>query len=234
MVSPDRELFGIKVRQQSKTEFLNLSDLQNAYNVAAQSYGWSNRRLVTDVLGTKENSERIYYILNKQGLINMDISMFIEEVEINGMPSTLKRYSVYKTTGARHTKTTWCNPYIWVLVAMELNPMLYAETVSWLTDGLLISRIEAGNFYKAFAIAVANLANPDYSKIAKALNHVVFGKHETAIRNFATREQLKELASLESKLAFAIDMGYIGSQEELLVELRRVWNKKYNRKFLEA
>jgi len=29
-------------------------------------------------------------------------------------------------------------------------------------------------------------------------------------------------------MAFAIDMGYIKSYDELLTELRKIWNKKYN------
>ena len=47
-------------------------------------------------------------------------------------------------------RSTWCNPYLWVLVAMEMNPELYAKVVVWLTDKLIINRIEAGNFYKGF------------------------------------------------------------------------------------
>lgn len=234
MNSPDRELFGIRVRQQSKTEFLNLSDLQNAYNIAAEDYGWAATRTVSDVLSTNANAERIYYLLKNQDSINMTFVQFIEEVEKNGMPSTLKRYGVYKTTGARHTKTTWCDPYIWVLVAMELNPMLYAKTVVWLTDGLLINRIEAGNFYKGFSAAISTFNNPDYSKIAMALNFVVFGRHETGIRNQATRTELKELASLEEKMAFAIEMGYIVNQDQLLHELKKMLNIKFNKKFIES
>jgi len=68
----------------------------------------------------------------------------------------------------------------------------------------------------------------DYMTLAKALNHIVFGKHEAGIRNTGTKEQLKELCSLEEKMAFAIDMNYITSFEMLLKELRLLWSIKYN------
>jgi len=145
--------------------------------------------------------------------------------EKQGFANTLKSLGVYKTTGARHTKTTWCNPYIWVLVAMELNPMLYAETVMWLSDKLLVNRIEAGNFYKELGSAISKW-NPDYSKIAKALNYIVFGRHEAGIRNSASQEQLKKLTDIESKMAFAINMGYIKNESELINALRKIYNEK--------
>jgi hypothetical protein len=43
MNSPDRELFGIKIRQETKTNFLNLSDLQEAYTRARIQNGWSDK-----------------------------------------------------------------------------------------------------------------------------------------------------------------------------------------------
>lgn len=233
MESPDRELFGVKIRQQSKTGFLNLSDLQQMYNIAAEKHGWARSRTVAEILSYTQNAERIYYLLENQGVIKAGFPAFMEEVGKNGIANTLKRYGAYQTTGARHTKTTWCNPYIWVLVAMEMNPMLYAQTVVWLTDGLLINRIEAGNFYRSLSAQLARLPQADYVRIARALNFIVFGRHETGIRQMATKDQLKELAVLEEKMAFAMEMGYISSQEHLLAELRRMWTMKYNRKFLE-
>lgn len=106
--------------------------------------------------------------------------------------------------------------------------MLYAQTVIWLTDGLLLNRIEAGNMYRGLSAAVARFAKPDYAGIARALNLLVFGKHEAGIRDTGTVAQLKELSSLEENMAFSIGMGFINSQEQLLEALRRVWQQKFN------
>ena len=40
MISEDRKLFGIKIRQETKTGFLNLSDLMQAYENQRQQYSY--------------------------------------------------------------------------------------------------------------------------------------------------------------------------------------------------
>ena len=126
----------------------------------------------------------------------------------------------------RKKRSTYCNPYIWVLIAMEMNPVLYAEVVTWLTDKLIINRIEAGDMYKDLSKAVAKFPNTDYGNLAKALNHTVFGRHEVGIRNTGTEQQLKELHKIESNLAFSIDAGFIRSFSDLMAHIRKIWIKK--------
>lgn len=229
--SEDRILYGTTIKQETKTGFLNLSDLQKAYDQEAFKNGWSIKR-IENVLASKDNHERIYYILEKQGVINTGIHVFMEMVQDETPTKLLKKLKAYKTTGARQTKTSWCNPYIWVLIALEMNPKFYAEVVTWLTDSLIINRIEAGNFYRALSASISKF-NPNgnqYKELAKALNYVVFNRHETAIRDTANSKQLKELEDLEKKMSFAIDMGYIKSFDVLLEELRKVWRSKYNQR----
>lgn len=230
MVSTDRNLFGITIRQETKTSFLNLSDLQEAYTHARVLNGWSNKNY-KDLLITKTNIERIYYLLEKQGLIKGSFLAFMEEYESEGYTKTLKKYGAYRTTGRGADKTVYCNAYLWVLLAMEMNPELYAMVIFWLTDKLILNRIEAGAFYKELSGAIYKW-NPDYSVIAKWLNHIIFGKHESGIRNTATQEQLKELRDLEAKLAFAITMGYIANEQSLIIELKKIYKTKYGKELV--
>jgi hypothetical protein len=225
LISQSRDLFGITVRQETKTGFLNLSDLQDAYDNAKAVHGWSEKR-VNEIISYSDNRERIFYILEKQGFIKTSLNVFIEQVKEKGITKVLKSIRAYKTTGARANKSVVCNPYIWVLVAMEMNPMLYAEVVTWLTDKLIINRIEAGDMYKDLSKAVAKFNNTDYSNLAKAINYIVFGRHEAGIRNTGTEEQLKELRTIESNLAFSIDAGFIKSFPELMNHIRNMWTKK--------
>ena len=230
--SEDRELFGIAIRQQTKTGFLNLSDLQDSYDQERFKKGWSKKR-VTDLLNynhSKSNTERIYYILKEQKFINVNLNDFIGTVEKQGLTKTLKQLKVYKTTGARQTKTTWANPYVWLLVALEMHPEIYAKTVIWLTDKLIINRIEAGNFYKELTGAISKFKDVDYIRMAKGLNYVIFGRHETGIRNFANEKELKDLHLLESQFAFAINQGYIKTFDEFIYELQKFYRKKLNKK----
>jgi len=233
MSTNDRELSGVVIKQETKTGFLNLSDLQEAYTVARVKNGWAEKR-TDQILASKQNTERIYYVLKEQGVINVEFHPFIELVEKQGIAKVLKTFGVYKTTGARHTKTTWCHDSIWILLSLELSPIFYAKTVLWLKDELIKNRIEAGNFCIALNSSIQKF-HPNgnqYMTLAKALNHIVFGKHENGIRNTGTKEQLKQLASIEEKLAFSIDMGYIKSFDMLLEELRKIYQRGQNPKHL--
>lgn len=211
--SPDRELFGVKIRQESKTQMLNLSDLQEAYTIARVQNGWSDRR-IDHILCYEDNLERIFYILIEQNIINVSLHTFKESCKNIGTLKYLKQLGVYKTTGARQTKTTWCNPYIWVLVAMELNPMLYARVVMWLGDKLCLNRIEAGNFCselnrELYHITDQDITKVDFIRISVALNKKIFGRHETGIRNSGSKEELQKLGELERNVAFAIKHGFV-------------------------
>lgn len=213
--SPSRDLFGINIRQETKTGFLSLSDLQEAYTRARIVNNWSNKE-VQQIIQQKENFERVYYILFETKVINLDFNRFMKNAEDIGILKYLKQLNVYKTTGRASNKATWCNQYIWALIAMELNPMLFAKVTIWLTDKLITNRIEAGNFYKGLSRAITKFKDVDYIKLAKALNYKIFGRHETGIRNLATKEELEKLYQLESNLTFAIDMGFLKTFEECL------------------
>ena len=117
------------------------------------------------------------------------------------------------------------------MVAMELNPIFKAEVIGWLTDSLILNRIEAGQFYKELTSSMAKFDNVDYIKVAKGLNHCIFNKHETGLRNTASKDQLKELERLEAKLAYAIDAGFIKNFKQLLDELRNEWKRRNSPKF---
>jgi hypothetical protein len=188
--------------------------------VARVKNGWTDKR-IDHILNYKENSERIFYLLKERDLVNVSLLTFMENIENIGFLKYLKQLEVYKTTGRGENKTTWCDPYIWVLVALELSPVLYAKVVIFLTDKLIINRIEAGNFYKGLSRAITKFHDVDYIKLARALNYKIFGKHETGIRNNATKEELEKLYQLESNLTFSIDMSFINSFDEVINTLNK-------------
>lgn len=213
----DRELFGVIIRQQTNGKMLSLTDLQEAYVHARVQNGWRDKR-ISDILNYTENAERIFYLLQEQKLLSdkSDLTRFYEDVKEKGMTKVLKQLGVYKTTGRGETKQTLCNPYIWVLVAMELNPQLYAKVVTWLTDRLILNRIEAGNFYKSLSAALYKIPEPNYPEIAKALNTKIFGKHETGIRNKGSQKQLSELARIEDNIAYCINQGFYKTNDDVV------------------
>jgi hypothetical protein len=214
--STDRELFGITIRQNTKEHFLSVTDLQKAYETARWQYGWSEQTIY-NIMQTEAFKERVYYLLENKGVIKTGFTGFIEMVEREGIAKTLKGLGVYKTTGARQNKQVMADPYIWVLLAMELNPMIYAKVVIWLTDSLIFNRIEAGSEYMPMNSKIKEVVpNPDYPKYAKAINKKVFGQHQAGMRNLASAKELRAISDIEKQVITAIDMGWIKDEDGLM------------------
>lgn len=211
-----RNLFGVTIRQQTNGEMLSLTDLKEAYIHARVQNGWKDKD-ISNILNYEENSDRIFYILREQKLIpgKTTLEWFYENVKENGMTKVLKDVGAYKTTGRGENKMVVCNPYIWMLVAMELNPMLYAKVVTWVTDKLILNRIEAGDFYNELASALYKLPDTNYPELGKSLNMKIFGKHEPGLRNKGSEKELENLKKLECGLAFGIDNGWIKNMEDV-------------------
>lgn len=233
MKSKDRILFDVVIRQDTKDSFLSLSDLNEAYIRAREINGWSEKHL-DDILKTNSNIERIYYIIREQ-IFNQvdktensrfyenypDYPSFKKVVDKIGLPKVLKQLHLYRMTGRGENRKVMCNPYIWVLVAMEMNPILYAKVVGWITDGLILRRIEASTLNKKLADAIKNkFQNPEYWKINVALNERVYGEHMRGIRNTSKEQGLISLNGLQEVMAYLINHGIINNQEELLQKIK--------------
>lgn len=219
--SVDRELFGTTVRQHTSTEMLSVTDLMKGYEKARYMHGWSVRR-INDVLKYKTFQERLFYTLEELGLIKTTIVVFMEMVEKEGVAKVMKKLGVWKTTGRGENKMVVANPYIWIALALELNPKIYAKVVVWLTDGLIVNRIEAATNYKPMTSAIKEIANkPNYKDIAIAMNERVFGRHEKGIRNTASVEQLSLITKIEESIFQFIKMGAIDSEAGVFALIKR-------------
>jgi hypothetical protein len=215
--STDRNLFGITIKQSTKEQFLSVTDLQKAYETARWQYGWSERR-IESVTQTTEFRERLFYVLESQGFIKTNILVFIEMLNKEGFTRTLKGLGVWKSTGARGNNQVMCNPYIWVLLALEMNPMIYAKVIVWLTDSLIFNRIEAGTEYLPMNIEIKKLIgnSTDYSKYATLINEKVFGQHQKGMRNLASAKELRKIADIEKFIINAIQQGWLKTDTDIV------------------
>ena len=220
--STDRELFGVTIKQDTKSQMLSVTDLQNAYEKARWQHGWSERR-IESVTTQSEFKERLFYILENQGVIKTSILVFMEMIEKEGLTRVMKGLGVWKATGARGNNQVYCDPFVWVLIAMEMNPMIYAKVVIWLTDSLVFNRIEAGSEYMPMNAEIKRvLQNPDYTVFAKAINVRVFGKHLAGMRNLASAKELRKISEIEKTVITAIKNGWIKTENEILKAIETI------------
>jgi hypothetical protein len=220
MKSQDREVFGIKVRQETKNGFMSVTDLQQAYEKARWMHGWSDRSIHT-VLQASGTQEKVYHLLKERNLINLGFPNFTELVESEGLITVMKGLGVWKTTGRGTNRNVVCDPYVWTLLAMELNPMLYAKVIIWLTDSLIFDRMEAGDKFKPMNGAISRLLEkPDYPKYAREINLRVFGEHIQGMRNLASAKELRLISEIENTVTKAIEHGWVKSEEEILKLIR--------------
>lgn len=220
MRSTDREVFGITVRQETKNGFMSVTDLQQAYERARWQHGW-NARQINHILSFENVQLKVYHLLKERNLINVSIVTFTELVENQGLINYLKKLSVWKTTGRGGNRNVVCDPYIWTLLAMELNPMLYAKVIIWLTDSLIFDRMDAGDKFKPMNSAISRaIGNPDYPRYAKEINLRVFGEHITGMRNLASSKELRLVSDIENTVTKAIERGWVKTEEEILKLIR--------------
>lgn len=148
---------------------------------------------------------------------------FIESIEID-----IQETSYVKSKASRGKNAgTWMHPFLFIDFAMWINPKFKLQVIKFVHDQLIEFRHDAADHYKELSAAAVRFNDIDFGKMAKGLNYVAFGRHQKGIRQSATPDQLKELNVLQKQLAFACDMGYITSFENLLEEMRKLFHQRY-------
>lgn len=133
----------------------------------------------------------------------------------------------YLTTRGKANGGTWMHPYLFVKFAMWINPRFEYHVVKFVYDELIKQRHEAGDNYILLSASGVKLKGYNFSEVAVAMQWIVYGKKGKNLRQQATPEQLKELNELQTKLSFAIDMGYIITYDQLINEMKKIWKNKY-------
>ena len=143
-----------------------------------------------------------------------------------------KIFKEVKGKNTAHGKTKgqmWVHPYLFIKFAMWLNPRFEVQVIKFVYDELIKNRHLAGDNYNVLTAALATMPDIDYKKVATAIQWIVFNRTGKNLRQQATQEQLSEISDIESKLAYAIDMGFIKSYDELILTMRKMYNDKYQK-----
>lgn len=134
------------------------------------------------------------------------------------------------TKRGKYNGGTWMNPYLFIKFAMWISPKFEYHVVKFVYDQLIQCRHKAGDNYKKLNSAI-RVFRPDVDQrkeVARAINYIVFKKHERGLRDTATEDQLQRIHELESSYSDFIERGYIRSYKQLMTELRKEYQKEYN------
>ena len=133
------------------------------------------------------------------------------------------------TAHGRSKDQVWMHPYMFIKFAMWINPKFELQVIKFVYDELIKNRHLAGDNYNVLTAALATMPDIDYKKVATAIQWIVFNRTGKNLRQQATQEQLSEISDIESKLAYAINMGFIKSYDELIITMRKMYNDKYQK-----
>lgn len=208
-----RKMGTFDVYQRTQDAYFNATELLKQW-----SKGNEQRKDIGDFFKLEKTKEFIEVLENDLKLNNdnfRDSSKSISYIITKG----------HKAKG--ESNQYWMHPYLFIDFAMWISPKFKLDVIRFVYDQLIQFRHSSGDNYRGLTSSVQRFSNINYSILAKGLNYIVFNRHEENLRQTATQEQLKQLTELQKQLAFSIDMGYIKSFDELINEMRRIWDMKH-------
>jgi hypothetical protein len=197
-----RKMGVFDVHQRTKDGMFNATSLVN------QWVSENKRKDVSDFLSLKSTKQ------------------FISALEVELLCDTGKVVSVTKG-GKNGNQGTWMTPLLFIDFAMWLNPTFKVKVLKFVYDELIKQRNDAGDGYVKLSASGVKLQGYDFVEVAKAIQWIVYNTTGKELRQSSNQEQLTEINDIQTKLSFAIDMGYIKNYEQLVIELRKMYKIKY-------
>jgi len=194
-----RKFFNGEIRQNSKTGFFSATDLVKEGNIWRAQNGLSSFKM----------SEW----LRQKGTLD-----FITELERDGEKA--------KISGRGRGSSTWVHPYLFIDMALAINPKLKVEVYKWIYDELLKFRNTSGDSYKKMTGALY-LAMSNKSKFKETVQYFAFTiRKECGVNNWqeATEQQLELRDKIHEYIALFSDI--IREEKNLLnVSIKRAKEK---------
>lgn len=110
---------------------------------------------------------------------------------------------------------TWMHPFLFIDFAMWINPEFKYDVIKFVYDELIKYRVDAGIEYKEVGRVISSIVDKSFiatamSNVSKAINHIVFGGHESGIRNKQGCEsKMRKLLDIEKNIVMLIDCGFV-------------------------
>ena len=138
-----------------------------------------------------------------------------------------------KGKAGRPKEEVWMHPFLFTKFAMWINPRFEVKVIRFVYDEMIQYRNLAGDAYPKMCAAVCSILPKDVFKqkvkdLAKSLNIIVYGKHESEMRNKVGDEaKIREMYELEQQIAQWIELGFIKNYQELKQALTKVYYQKH-------
>lgn len=202
-----RPMGEFKVEQRTVDGFFNATELLKQWNLHN---------------GTKK--ELKHYFENQSA--NELINTIIERENLNS------RKSAYLSSRGKNGGT-WMHPILFIDFAMWINPSFKYDVIKFVYDEMIKFRNLAGDAYPSMCRAVRSIMpEPIFREkvkdLAKSLNIIVYGKHETEMRNkIGDESKIREMYELERQIAQWINIGLVGNYKQLKAALNKLYYQKY-------
>jgi len=180
-VTMKRQLFGHDISQKSKSEFFSATDLVKAGNK--------------------------WRILN--GLEPFSMSEWLRQKGTKEFISKLEdQFGNVKISGKGRGKHTWVHPYLFIDMALAINPELKIQVYSWLFDKLIEYRNHSGDSYKKMCGALYDNAKNKSSFVNYIKSVADRIKIECGVKDWqtATEDQLKLRDKIHDNISLLSDV----------------------------
>lgn len=176
-----RELFGEQISQKSKTEFFSATDLVKAGNKYRVSNGMD------------------FFNLN-EWLRGKRVKEFIASLE--------SKFGKVKINSRGKNSHTWVHPYLFIDLALAIDPELKIEVYGWLYDYLIRYRNDSGDSYKKMCGALYDNSTKkaSFSKNIRALCNIIKVQCGVSDWQTATESQLKLRDRIHENIALLCDV----------------------------
>lgn len=202
-----RSMGEFKVVQRTKDGFFNATELLKQWNVSNNS-----------------KKELKHYFDNQSA--NELINTIVERENLNS------RNSAYLSSRGKNGGT-WMHPILFIDFAMWINPSFKYDVIKFVYDEMIKFRNLAGDAYPSMCRAVRSIMpEPIFREkvkdLARSLNIIVYGRHESEMRNkIGDESKIREMYELERQIAQWINIGLVGNYKQLKAALNKLYYQKY-------
>ena len=217
-----RQMGEFTVSQRTIDGKFDCTSLLNQWNNSNKN----NTKKIGDYLRLKETREFVKALMEEPEFKDGN-SRILKDVDYKYFPKSIVIVTRGKYGG------TYMTPLMFLDFAMWLNPAFKVKVLKFVQDEMIKFRNLAGDAYPAMCRSVCTILPGDIFQrkikdLAKSLNIIVYGKHESEMRNkIGDEAKIRELYELELQIAQWIDLGFIKDYNSLKSTLTKLYYRKY-------